>query len=232
MPMVQEHRTKKPKRTAVFETAADLLFRLDGIPADRIRMQPEPGTATEADVIQLLDSVENRICELVDGTLVEKAVGARESMMALLIAQKILNFIQIEDIGVCLGPDGGIRMLLGNIRFPDVSYIPWESFPTEEIETGSIWRTFPSLAVEVLSKSNTQREIDRKIGELFHGGTKLIWVIDPELKIATVYTSPTKSKRFTATESLDGGKVLPGFSLSLAELFSSTKRKKKKGRSR
>ena len=75
-------------------------------------------------------------------------------------------------------------------------------------------------------------EIDRKIVELFHGGTKLIWVIDPELKIATTHASPAKSKRFTATESLDGGKVLPGFTLSLADLFSSTKRKKKKGRSR
>lgn len=123
-------------------------------------------------------------------------------------------------------------MLLGNIRFPDISYFPWDYFPDDEVEKGAIWRTFPALAVEVLSKSNTQREIDRKIGELFHGGTKLIWVIDPERKVATVYTSPSKFKRFTATDSLDGGKVLPGFSLSLSDLFSSTKRKKKKGRSR
>ena len=59
----------------VIRTLADLRKRLGNIPLDRIRTQPPPGTATEKDVIEV-ERRENRSCELVDGTLVEKALAA------------------------------------------------------------------------------------------------------------------------------------------------------------
>ncbi len=58
-----------------FETVADVLERLGGSPPQRIRLKPPPGTATERDVIAIHDR-ENRLCELVDGILVEKVMGA------------------------------------------------------------------------------------------------------------------------------------------------------------
>ena len=50
------------------ETIADLLTRLGNVPANRVRLHPTPGTATEKDLIRVLDH-ENRPCELVEGTL-------------------------------------------------------------------------------------------------------------------------------------------------------------------
>ena len=63
------------------KTIADLQTRLGGISLDRIWFRPAPGTAAEQDVIEA-EVRENRLCELVDGTLVEKAAGFEESRLA------------------------------------------------------------------------------------------------------------------------------------------------------
>ncbi|HEV3167670.1 MAG TPA: hypothetical protein VGZ22_26940 [Isosphaeraceae bacterium] len=68
--------------TPTFETVADLIEHLGGIPARRVWLRPAPGTATEADVIAI-EERENRLCELVDGVLVEKDMGFLESFLAL-----------------------------------------------------------------------------------------------------------------------------------------------------
>ena len=68
------------------KTLADRLKQLGNIPADRIRARPAPGTATEKDVTELADR-ENRLCELVDGVLVEKTAGLRESLLAVALAE-------------------------------------------------------------------------------------------------------------------------------------------------
>jgi hypothetical protein len=65
-------RALKPRPFASNKTIADLLRRLGNIPAGRVRLHPMPGTADEKDVIRVLDE-ENQPCELVKGTLVEKA---------------------------------------------------------------------------------------------------------------------------------------------------------------
>src|SRR2546421_188787 len=67
-------------------TLADLQDRLGHIPEERILMDPPPGTATEQDVIYL-DDHEDRICELVEGVLVEKPMGFEESSLAAMIIQ-------------------------------------------------------------------------------------------------------------------------------------------------
>ena len=65
---------KRPNEA--IQTLDDLLERLGGISPRRVRFHPAPGTATEADVIEV-EKRENRHCELVDGVLVEKAMGYR-----------------------------------------------------------------------------------------------------------------------------------------------------------
>jgi hypothetical protein len=66
---------------ALATTWADRLYDLGNIPASRIRMEPAPGTAKMEDVTRLRDT-EGRLYELVDGTLVEKAIGWQESLLA------------------------------------------------------------------------------------------------------------------------------------------------------
>lgn len=209
------------------ETFADLHARLGGVPLSRIRLKPAPGTATEDD----LEKPETSLCELIDGVLVEKAMGTRESMLGLYIGQLLFRHIDPNDLGVLLGADGFLRLGEGLVRGPDVSFIPWAAFPNgEPPEDEAYWTVAPGLIVEVLSPDNRRAEIDRKLREFFEVGCKLAWVIDPGTKTAKVYTSAKRFKEVDATGTLDGGKVLPGFKLSLAELFAVGKPRKKKTR--
>lgn len=66
-------------------TLADLLHRLGDIPASRVLIDPPLGTATEKDVIAV-HARDGRLCELVDGTLVEKTMGFDESRVAIELA--------------------------------------------------------------------------------------------------------------------------------------------------
>jgi len=82
----------------------------------------------------------------------------------------------------------------------------------------------PTLSVEVLSESNTLREMEMKRHDLFDAGTRLIWEIDPETRSAEVFTSAEESTHIGEDGTLDGGDVLPGFRLSLKELFAKVDR--------
>jgi Uma2 family endonuclease len=75
------------------------------------------------------------------------------------------------------------------------------------------------LAVEVLSVNNTLKEMERKRKEYFQAGCRLVWEIDPAQRTATVYTSPEDSQVLSESDTLDGGDVLPGFKLPLAQAF-------------
>src|SRR5207244_3561876 len=106
-------------------TLADLLTRLGGVPLDRIRFRPAPGTAVEQDVIDLNDR-ENRLFELVEGVLVEKPMGFLESRLAALILRLLDTYAEEHDLGIVVGADGMMRIAVGLVRIPDVSVILWE----------------------------------------------------------------------------------------------------------
>src|SRR5271169_5304040 len=87
------------------KTLADLRKRLGGIALERIWFHPAPGTATEKDVVKA-EERENRLCELVDGTLVEKAKGFEEARLALRLGRLIDTYVDQHDLGICVGADG------------------------------------------------------------------------------------------------------------------------------
>src|SRR4051812_10719528 len=91
---------------------ADLRRRLGGIPLERIWFHPAPGTATEKDVIGA-EERENRLCELVDGTLVEKAMGFEESRVAGELLYLVKSYLDQNDLGICVGADGMMRIAPG-----------------------------------------------------------------------------------------------------------------------
>jgi Uma2 family endonuclease len=205
---------------------AELVARLGDIPLDRIRTVPAPGTATEEDLLK----ARKPICELIDGVLVEKAMGNRESALGAFLNRLIGEYVAADDLGLMLGEAGHFRLGGNQLRAPDVSFIPWSEFPDDEIPDDAYWSVAPALFVEVLSPTNTTAEIDRKLREFFAAGTRLAWIIDPRARSARVYTSLKRVKELDPTGVLDGGKVLPGFKLPLADLFASTRRRKKKPR--
>jgi Uma2 family endonuclease len=198
-------------------TLADLHRALGDIPLERIRLHPPPGTATESDVIAIRDR-EERLCELVDGVLVEKTMGWYESQLAVLLAHFLHRYLEKHDLGTVLGADGALKILPAQVRIPDVCFIRWDRLPPEPAGK-PIPDLAPDLAVEVLSESNTQREMDRKLQEYFSAGTRLVWYVDPPSQSVKVYTSPEQCTVLSAGDTLTGDPVLPGFALPLAELF-------------
>jgi Uma2 family endonuclease len=200
------------------ENAAELVKRLDDIPLSRVRLRPVPGTATEKDVIQAMER-SGRLCELVDGILVEKPMGFYEARLGAVILYYIELFLDKVDLGLTFPADAIIRLMPGIVRFPDISFYSWQHFPNKVLPEGAILNIVPDLAVEVLSRSNTKKEMARKRKEYFVGGCQLVWEINPVRKTVRVYTAPHQSKLIRETGTLDGGDVLPGFKLSVARLF-------------
>lgn len=215
--------SRKPSR---FDNFAELLHQLGDVPLERIRLEAPPGTATEKDVLALRGGAERRLCELVDGVLVEKAMGIKASVLGAVLVYLILDFIDGKDLGVVLGADGMIRTFPDQVRIPDVSFLSWDRYPGDEVPDEGISSFMPNLAVEVLSPGNTKAEMDRKLRDYFLAGVELVWIIDPRTLSAKAYTSPGDVQRIGKTGYLDGGTVLPGFRLSLKELFARTKRRR------
>jgi Uma2 family endonuclease len=200
------------------KTLADLRKRLGGIPLDRIWFHPAPGTATERDVIEA-EARENRLCELVDGTLVEKAVGFEEARLAIELAHLVKSYLDQNDLGICVGADGMMRIAPGLVRIPDVSFMTWDRLPGRESPREPIPDLAPDLAVEVLSEGNTKAEMARKVREYFEASVLLVWLIDPKKRAARVFSTGEKSTIVRADQALDGGDVLPGFALLLSDLL-------------
>lgn len=200
------------------KTLADAVADLGGVPLDRILFCPAPGTATEQD---LLDQERGgRLCELVGGVLVEKAMGYLESILAIAVARHLANFAVPDKLGFVSGSDGMMRLFPGLVRIPDVAFTSRDRFPLGKVPVEPIPDLAPDLAVEVLSRSNTPAEMARKRREYFDAGVRLVWIIDPQRRTVAVFSSLQDSIELSEQDSLDGGSVLPGFSLDIAELFS------------
>lgn len=210
--------------TSSIRTLADLLKRLGDVPLDRVRFHPPPGTARVADVIEIQQR-EGRLCELIEGVLLEKTMGIKESRLAIFLAGLLDAFVLPRNLGIVAGADGTLQIVANLVRIPDVAFIAWDRLPNRSLPDEPVPLVAPNLAVEVLSVSNTPAEMAVKRGEYFTAGVQLVWEIDPRKRTAIVYTSATQATTLTDKDMLDGGAVLPGFQLPLAHLFADLDRR-------
>jgi Uma2 family endonuclease len=202
-----------------WESVADLLTSLGGISPNRVQIKPMPGTATVDDVVRLRDTT-RRIFELVDGTLVEKVMGFKESAIALRLSRFIDRWnADNGDVGVLTGADGTIKLMGALVRAPDLSFTFLDRLPNRCIPDEPVPDIAPDLAVEVLSEGNTREEMERKLKEYFLSEVQLVWYIDPRKQTVKVYTSPDNVEELGEGDSLNGGDVLPGFSVPVSALF-------------
>jgi Uma2 family endonuclease len=215
-------------------TLADLLEHLGGISPQRIRLRPAPGMADERHLMAIRKH-EARLYELLEGVLVEKILGYEESSLACELIFYLKHFLHEHDLGNVAGADGALRLMRGLVRIPDVSFISWDRLPDRRLPEERLPDLTPDLAVEILSEGNTPGEMDRKLRDYFFAGTRLVWYVDPQRRTVRIYTSPDQCIELSERQTLDGGAVLPGFSLPLTQLFAGLpvakgRRKKKNGR--
>ena len=209
--------TLLPPLAPPFATVGELLRRLGDISPDRVRADPPVGTATEADLVRL--DGRKPTCELIDGTLVEKAMGSPESFLAATIIVEIGIYLKANRVGFLGAPDYLVRVSKNQTRAPDVAVTLWKAGEPHRVPSGPLADTAPALVVEVLSPSNTKAEIARKLAEFFAAGTLVAWVVDWRKGSAEIYTSATDKVAVPRDGVLTAEAVLPGFELPLAVVF-------------
>jgi len=99
-------------------------------------------------------------------------------------------------------------------REPDVSFVKQENVTPSQ---GFIYGA-PDLAVEIVSPSQSEAEMVAKAQDYFRFGTQVVWLVFPRQKTIQVHT-PTNVHTYGMGEMIPGGELLPGFSLSVAQVF-------------
>jgi Uma2 family endonuclease len=159
--------------------------------------------------------------EVIDGRIVEKCMGARETEIASLLVGILTPFLMTNRLGKVVGE------MLFRIdsqsdlqRRPDVAFVSHARWPFHRrIPRVSVWDMIPDLAIEVISESHTAYEIQKKRHEYFDAGVTSVWVIYPDQAEVYVYSSPKEIQVLGLGQELEGGDLLPGFRLPVAALF-------------
>ena len=160
--------------------------------------------------------------ELIHGTWVEKPeMGANASKVLLRLGSHVSNHVDQHALGHAFEAECGFQLFPSQpklIRKPDVSFVATGRFTNNQPPDGNI-KFAPDFAAEVVSPNDEAYPLEQKLDEYLRAGVRLVWVVHPLTKVVYVYRPDGTAARKTATESLDGEAVLPGFTLPIAELF-------------
>lgn len=159
--------------------------------------------------------------ELVRGELKRMApAGRKHGKIAHRFDLRLGQFVEAHNLGVVYAAETGF-VLASNpdtVRAPDVAFVSREREALLE-DTEGFFRGAPDLAVEVLSPGDTYTEVEEKTMEWLEGGARLVVVVDPRKRTVTVYRGRDEIRILTETDTLDGGDVVPGWTLGIRELF-------------
>jgi Uma2 family endonuclease len=172
--------------------------------------------ATEADLLRMPN--DGRKYELVDGHIRVSPAGGRHGLIIVELTARLLAFVKRKRSGYVFESSTGFRLPKGNVRSPDISFVARGRFKKEVVPKGFI--PFPpDLAVEVLSPEDRPRFVLDKVGEYLDAGVRMVWVLDPEGRSASIYRSLTNVQTLSEKDQLSGEEVLPGFRCRLREIF-------------
>lgn len=179
-----------------------------------------PSDFLTIDEFERLPESEDRT-ELVRGMLVrEPPAGGEHGWLAGEVLGRVRNFVRQHRLGVTLAAETGFVLSREppTVRAPDAAFVARDRLPPEGIPTG-FWPGAPDLAVEVVSPSNTMPQIQDKVLDYLEAGTRAVWIVEPRRRTVVVYHSRQDIRILTETDVLEGGDVLPGFQVPVAELF-------------
>lgn len=159
--------------------------------------------------------------ELIEGVLHRKvSAGKKHGRIAGRVITRFNNFVIPRCIGQVGGTDAGV--LVGRnpdtVREPDVYFVSAERLPLDDDSDGYL-EVAPELVVEIVSPSNTQTEVAEKTRLWLNLGVLMVVDVYPNTRIVAVHRPGAPAVTLTGDDALDGGDVLPGFSLPLSEIF-------------
>jgi len=192
--------------------------RLLAMPAERTYVPNMISPLMTAEEL-LQTNVPNKCTELVRGVLiVREPPGGRHGAVAAELCRAIGNHVQANQLGTVYTETGfTLARNPDTVRGPDVAFVRKDR--TENPVPVGFPEFAPDLAVEVLSPGDRPGVTLAKIGDWLDAGARLVWVIDPERRIARVYRRDGSETIIGTDAQLDGEDVLPGFSCPLAAIL-------------
>ena len=159
--------------------------------------------------------------ELIEGELRRMSpAGDEHGRVGMELAIPLGSHVKQNKLGKLYLAETGflIKTNPDTVRAPDIAFVR-----IERIAQGPGVKGYrvgaPDLAVEVVSPGDTVSEVEEKVAEWLEGGARMVWVVSPKLHTVTVYRSLIDIVTLTEKDKLDGGDVVPGFQMNVAEVF-------------
>jgi Uma2 family endonuclease len=168
----------------------------------------------------LRTSIPDKRTELVRGRLVvREPAGGRHGLVAMNLALRLGAHVERTNAGQLFAAETGFTLFRApdTVRAPDIAFVRRDRLP-DPISTG-FPELAPDLVAEVLSPSDRPGETLAKVGDWLEAGARLVWVIDPERRVARVYRPDGTESSLTEGESFDGEDVVPGFACLLGSIL-------------
>jgi Uma2 family endonuclease len=161
--------------------------------------------------------------ELIRGELKKMApAGYEHGTLAALVTGLLIAHVRAQGLGKVTAAETGFKLSTDpdTVRAPDVAFVSQARLD----EVGPVqgyWPGAPDLAVEVVSPNDLYTEVNDKVAEWLAAGSGMVVVINPRRQQVFVHLSPTEVKVLEVEDTLYGGEVVPGWQLSVSELFES-----------
>jgi Uma2 family endonuclease len=159
-------------------------------------------------------------CELVRGDLkMMTPAGYLHGKVVSRIDRRLANFVEEFHLGTVLSGEPGFQIAKqpDTVRAPDVAFIKAARMPQQPHK--GFFDGPPDLAVEILSPGNRPGYMGEKVADWLRSGCLVVWVVSPEDGTVKVHYIDGAVKILRRSDVLDGGDLLPGFRLPLAEIF-------------
>ena len=158
--------------------------------------------------------------ELVDGVMYVREPGAyRHGKVAATVGLLLHTWVRQQKLGDVVGAETGftLRRNPDTVRAPDAAFISIERLPPADVRGYA--ELAPDLVVEVLSRGDRAGAVRAKIADWLAAGVRLVWIVDPERRRGAVHRADGTVRTLGEHDAFEGEAVLPGLTLSLAELF-------------
>ncbi len=148
------------------------------------------------------------------------AAGMKHGEIVMKLGRRLGNVIEAENAGRITGSDSGIKIESDpdTVREPDIAYFSRERLPLDTDVPGYA-EVAPDLVVEVVSPSDSVREIAGKANMWLNAGVQLVWVIWPETQMVEIYRPGQPVVTLAENDTLTAEDVLPQFSVPVLDIF-------------